>query len=428
MMDIRVFPSVVSGDMKAPASKSYTHRALFTALTADGTRIINPLRSSDTMASLDAVRALGAKVEEAGENAGEVLVQGTGGELRRPEAPIYAANSGTTLRFAAAFCALLPGETVLAGDESLSRRPNGPLLDSLAQLGAKARSVSGDGKAPLAINGPMTGGEAELYGGVSSQFLSALLLACPMCREPTRIEVKGVLRSAPYAEMTLEVLRLAGVEWQRDENIYSVMPGQRPRLARFEVPGDFSSAAYPMAAAAVTGGEVTVSGLPAGIQADAVILNVLSQMGCKVHYDGQKGRVKIMGGELCAVDVDASNFPDLVPTIAVLGAFARGTTRITNAEHARHKESDRLAGIAEQLRRMGVTVKETEDGLKIVGGKPRGAKLESRGDHRLAMALTVAALGAQGPSTVLGAECVEVSYAMFIDDMRRIGARLEVTA
>jgi len=278
------------------------------------------------------------------------------------------------------------------------------------------------------VRGPMRGGPARLDGGVSSQFLSALLLACPMCPEPTRIEVSGALPSAPYVEMTLAILQQAGVRWTRDGGTFSVQPGQHLRLPRFEVPGDFSSAAYPLAAAAVTGGEVTVSGLSDGHQADATLLDVLGRMGCNVRYDARAGEATVRGGKLRAVDVDATAFPDQVPTIAVLGAFARGTTRIANVEHARYKESDRISGPAALLCRMGVDVTERRDGLDVVGGKPRGATMEPGGDHRLAMAFAVAALGAQGPSTILGAECVSVSYPGFVEDMRCVGARLDVVA
>ena len=221
----------------------------------------------------------------------------------------------------------------------------------------------------------MHGGVARLNGGVGSQFLSALLIAAPLADADTKIVIEGDLKSRPYAEITLDMLDDAGVRVQAGRQEFFVQGNQTYNLKGYTVPGDFSSASYPLAAAAVTGSAVTVKGILPSWQGDAAIIDSLNCMGAKVSWDKEKGDLKIKGGELQGIEVDASLTPDLVPTIAVLGAVAKGKTIVKNAEHVRHKETDRLHAMAAELSKMGANIKERPDGLEILGRRA------SRGQH-----------------------------------------------
>jgi 3-phosphoshikimate 1-carboxyvinyltransferase len=271
----------------------------------------------------------------------------------------------------------------------------------------------------------MLGGTAHLQGGLSSQFLSALLIACPLAERETRIIIEGELKSRPYAEITLDMLHDAGIKIEEQKQEFIVSPGQSFGLKEYTIPGDFSSASYPLAAAAVTGSEAIVKGVLPSRQGDSAIIDILTRMGAQVSWNRESGDLKIKGGDLEGVEVDASRTPDLVPTIAVLGAVAKGTTTVVNAEHVRHKETDRLHAMAVELTKMGAKVKERPDGLEITGGKLHGASVHGYHDHRIIMALTVAGLVA-GETRIDTAEAVDVSYPGFFREMERLGARVRV--
>lgn len=377
--------SVLSGEVYAPPSKSYTHRAILITALGPGGTVLRPLISADTRATISASEAFGAKVA-VGE---KVEIQGVNDRPRTPEDVINVLNSGTTMRFCAAVAALTDG-AVLTGDASIRTRPNGPLLGTLNDLGATAFSIRNNGKAPLVVRGKISGGTTWLNGGVSSQFLSALLIAAPLAKGDTKIMIEGELKSRPYAEITLDMLADAGVRVEAERQEFFVQGGQSFDLKGYTIPGDFSSASYPLAVAAITGSEVTVKGILPSRQGDSAIIDILGRMGTKVSWDREKGDLKIKGGELEGIEVDASLTPDLVPTIAVLGAVARGKTTVVNAEHVRHKETDRLHAMAVELARMGADIRERPDGLEIVGGKLHGASVHGYHDHRIVMALTVA--------------------------------------
>ncbi len=310
--------SVVSGELFAPPSKSYTHRAILITALGPGGVVKRPLLSADTRATISACEAFGAKISLNE----EVEIQGVSGSLRTPEDVINVLNSGTTLRFCSAVAALTDG-AVLTGDASIRSRPNGPLLSALNDLGATAFSIRNNGKAPLVIKGKMRGGTARLNGGVSSQFLSALLIAAPLARGDTTVVIEGHLKSRPYAEITLAMLAEAGVRVQAGRQEFFVPGNQTYNLQGYTIPGDFSSASYPLAAAAVTGSEVTVKGILPSWQGDSAIIDILRRMGAEVSWDRDLGDLRIRGSDLRGVEVDASLTPDLVPTIAVLGAVAR---------------------------------------------------------------------------------------------------------
>lgn len=413
--------SQVSGDVEVPPSKSYTHRAITISALGPGGSVKRPLLSADTRATIRAAEAFGAEIAIEGET---LAVAGVGGGPKTPENVIDVENSGTTLRIMAAVAALTDG-AVLTGDASIRRRPNGPLLKSLCDLGGEAFSIKKDDCAPLVVRGRIRGGRTVLDGSVSSQFLSALLISCPLAEGDSEIEIKGELKSRPYAEITLEMLRAAGAKIETDFERFAVQGGQSYDLGGYTVPGDFSSASYLLAAAAVTGSSLSVRGLRPSKQGDSAIVSILQEMGAKISWDRSEGVLEIEGRELSGVEVDASLTPDLVPTIAVLGSVAEGQTVVKNAEHVRHKETDRLRAMATELSRMGAKIAERPDGLVIEGGRLRGARVSGHHDHRIVMALTVAGLVA-GDTTVDTAEAVSVSYPGFFEEMARIGASVQV--
>ncbi|OPY51864.1 MAG: 3-phosphoshikimate 1-carboxyvinyltransferase [Methanosaeta sp. PtaU1.Bin112] len=416
--------SSLSGEAYAPPSKSYTHRAILITSLGPGGTIKRPLLSADTRATVAASESFGARIS-VGDDAGDDLsITGVSDRPRTPEDVINVLNSGTTLRFCSAVAALTDG-AVLTGDASIRTRPNGPLLSALTELGATAFSIRNNGKAPLVIKGKMSGGIAHLDGGVSSQFLSALLIAAPLAESDTRIVIKGDLKSRPYAEITLDMLAEAGVHIDAKQQEFSVLGGQNYGLKSYAIPGDFSSASYPLAAAAVTGSALTVKGILPSRQGDSAIIDILGRMGAKVSWDKEKGDLHIQGGDLVGTEVDASRTPDLVPTIAVLGALAEGKTTVFNAEHVRHKETDRLHAMAVELSKMGADIRERPDGLEITGGKLHGAKVHGWHDHRIVMALTVAGFVAGG-TEIDTAEAVDVSYPGFFEQMKGLGARVMV--
>lgn len=418
-MDVKVCPSRVSGEVRAPPSKSYSHRAVLTAALADGeSRLDNLLLSEDVLASVRLARGLGADVELDG---GSARVHGFAGAPETPGDVVDLGNSGTTLRFGIGLCGLVEHAAVLTGDSSLRSRPNGPLLDAVTQLGAEAFSATGDTAAPVVVRGGLRGGTVEMDGSVSSQFFSSLLLAGQAADGETVVEVDGSLKSRPYVDMTVEVVEAAGGDV---ESTGDGFVSRSARLGGFEytVPGDYSSASYPVALGA-TLGEVTVTGLGASLQGDRAILDVAEEMGATVER--RERSVTVSPGELRGVEVECGDTPDLVPTLAVLGSLADGETRLTGVSHLRYKETDRLAVMARELGKMGVDVEERRDELVVGGGDLSGAELDGHGDHRVVMALSVAALNADGPSIIRGADCVDVSFPGFFDALGDLGADVE---
>ncbi|MBN1324418.1 MAG: 3-phosphoshikimate 1-carboxyvinyltransferase [Methanotrichaceae archaeon] len=411
--------SHLSGEVYAPPSKSYSHRAiLITALGAGGL-VRRPLISADTKATISAATSLGAEVSL---KDGDLSIVGVNGSPEAPEDVIDVLNSGTTLRFVSAVAALTEG-AVLTGDGSIRSRPNGPLIQALNDLGATAFSIRAGGRAPLVIRGRLMGGLAKLDGGVSSQFLSALLIACPLSQGTTTIAVQGELKSKPYAEITLDMLNEAGASIEVSGNDYRIEGGQSYSLPEYDVPGDFSSSSYLLAAAAVTGSALRIRGIRPSRQGDSAILDILDRMGADIEWNKDAGDLRIAGSSLFGVEVDASQIPDLVPTIAVLGSVAKGRTIIKNAEHVRHKETDRLQAMAQELSKMGADIRERPDGLEISGGALKGARLSGHHDHRIVMALTVAGMVA-GDTVIEGAEAVDVSYPGFFQEMAGVGGQV----
>jgi len=422
-MIARISKSDVWGTVDAPPSKSYTHRAIAIGSMGHYAKITKPLLSADTLATVAACRAFGADIKVNGDT---VEIAGIIGKPKTPEDVVDAKNSGTTLRICSSIAALADGATVFTGDHSLRKRPNGPLIKALNDLGAVCYSTRGTGSAPLVIHGIMKGGRISINGGISSQFISSLLISCPFAKNDTTIVIEGELKSRPYVEVTIEMLEKAGCRIETNFEEFHIACCQDYNLGEYRVPGDFSSASYPLAAAAVTGSKVTVGNLFPSKQGDAAILEYLLDMGANVFWNEQNGTVTVGGGTLHGIDIDAGSTPDLVPTLAVLAACAEGTTHINNAEHVRYKETDRLHAMATELRKMGVSIEERQDGLTIEGGKLKGAAVDGYDDHRIVMSLAIAGLVAEGPTTITTAESVDISYPAFFADLKKLGAKVEV--
>ncbi len=427
MSSLKVRPSKLLGEVTAPPSKSYTHRAFVIASLAEGeSRIRNPLIGLDTQATIDGVKVLGSDVVKEGN---VWKVKGTGGKIRLRQKAIDAKNSGTTLRILSAVAALSKEPVRLTGDESLVKRPMGPLIDALQRLGAKGKCEGKEGRPPVIVGGKLAGGEIEITGAVSSQFISALLIAAPYAEEDVEIRITEKLRSRPYVDITLELLDAAGAKIKRDKEMmnFKIPGGQTFKPLDVEIPGDFSSAAFILGAAAITGSNVRVNNLDVrGAQGDKKIIDFLKDFGTEINVRGKT--VEVLGtGELRGVDLDCANNPDLVPILSVLGSVADGRTSIGNVPHLRLKESDRLKVLAAGLQKMGAKVVELQDGLKLTGVEElKGASVQSHDDHRMAMAFAVAGLVARGQTIVDGAESIPVSYPTFVEDMRKIGAKVEV--
>ncbi|RBI64137.1 3-phosphoshikimate 1-carboxyvinyltransferase [halophilic archaeon] len=429
-MDTEITPSTLAGTARAPPSKSYTHRAILAAGYSGGALVYDPLLSADTEATMRAVDAMGGDVTET--ESGAVEIDGFDGRPDVPADVLDCANSGTTMRLVTGAAALADGITVLSGDASLRSRPHGPLLSAIEELGGRAESTRRNGQAPLVVRGPIEGGTVSMPGDVSSQFVSSLLMAGALTDEGVEVDLETELKSAPYVDITLELLDEFGVEAGKGGDSYHVEGGQfyEPTDGEYHVPGDFSSISYLLAAGAVAADEdaaVRVEGAYPSAQGDTHIVPVLGRMGADVDWNRDDGVVTVRRSSLSGTEVDVGDTPDLLPTVAALGAVADGETRIVNCEHVRYKETDRVSVMAEELEKLGAAVEEREDELVVNGGESdlRGARVEGHADHRIVMALSVAALAADGPTTVGDAEHVDVSFPDFFQVLYDLGADID---
>jgi len=425
MAKVTIRASSLSGVVEAPSSKAFTHRVVIAASVSDGeSRIRKPLVCDDTEATVNAVRAYGAKVEE-GE--AEWIVCGSS-KLEMTKDVIDCGESAATMRFVTPITAHGSGVTKLTGRESLRKRPMEPLLVALRQLGVICYSLDGSGRPPLVVHGGgIRGGTASIPGDISSQFISGLLFASPLAKGDVEIRLSSTLESRSYVEMTLEVLKDHRVAVRSSPDMREFFILHNQNLAPFSrvIPGDYSSAAFLLAAAAVTSSKVRVSNLEKrSLQGDRAIVEILMQMGADLKV--RDGCVELEGtGSLEAVQVDARDIPDLAPVCAVLGCYANGRTVIRNARRLRIKESDRIESLVTELNRMAAKVTTLGDDIVVEGPcKLRGATIDSHGDHRIAMACSVAALGADGETEIQNADCVSKSYPRFYEDLRSLGGNI----
>lgn len=415
----------LEGRLSVPGSKSHTIRAVVISTLSEGESYIkNPLPSADCLSSIKACSAYGARAE-----IGKDLwtIHGVGRNLVVPADVVDAGNSGTTLYFVTAMAALLDQWSVLTGDWQIRRRPIRTLLRGLEELGATAFTTRRDvDAAPVAVRGPLHAGTVRMSGKLS-QYISAILLSSPLLEGTTRIELEDV-REKPYLQMTVDWMSRQRVKIDYDREKYRFFEVKGPQAYRTvdtRIPSDWESVAFPLVAAAVTNSRVTIEDLDLdGNQGDAVIVDILKEMGARIEVDHATRSLTVTGGsKLHGITVDCSDIPDAVPILSVAGCFAEGVTRLTGVEMVRAKETDRVAVMCRELTKMGAHIEEDPDKMTIHGGRQlSGAVVASHDDHRVAMSLAVAGLFAQGETVITEPECVSVSFPGFYEIMNRVGA------
>ena len=417
MIEIQPAPAL-KATVAAPPSKSYTNRAYIVAALADSTvRLENPLFSDDTRYMREALLQFGVPVVEEKQAA---MVQGQGGKLNVPGREVFIGNAGTTMRFLTTLASLAPGITRLTGDDRMQERPIEDLLMCLRQMGLKAESLQGNGCPPIKIHGGKPqGGSVTLAGDKSSQYLTSLLLSAPYFQNDTVINIEGELTSKSYVDITLDIMQAFGVsvlnEFYRK---FTIPAGQHYRARSYAVEGDASSASYFFAAAAVTGGEVSVTNLnPDSAQGDIHFPDALEQMGCEVKRSGEK--ITVFGNPLRGITIHMNDMPDVVQTLAVVALFAEGKTTMTGIANLRIKETDRIAALANELTRLGASVAAGEDFLIIEPGTHQPAEVETYDDHRMAMSFAVAGLGIPGVK-IKNPRCVDKSFPNFFERFQEL--------
>src|SRR5262245_25265690 len=415
---IEISPSKgpVRGTVCPPGSKSLTNRALIVSALAEGRSLLTGvLDSQDTLVMVESLKQMGIRLEH-DPAAATISIDGCRGVPPAKKAELSLENSGTSIRFLTALCCLGRGTFRLDGNARMRERPIGDLTAALAALGARVRCEFENGCPPVVVEGSgIIGGKAQVGGETSSQFLRALLMAAPAAFEPVTIEVAGTLVSEPYAAMTVKVCEAFHVSIESPKaGVYRLRP-QRYQARPYVIEPDASAASYFFAAAAVTGGEVTVPGLSReALQGDVAFVDVLEQMGCTVVSGPDS--ITLTGGELRGVDVDMNAISDTAQTLAAIAPFAKGPTRIRNVAHIRHKETDRITALAAELKRIGQKVEELPDGLKITPAKVTPAIVETYDDHRMAMSFAVTGLKAPGIA-ISNPECTGKTYPRFFEDL-----------
>lgn len=417
-IEIHPVTAPVRGSVRPPGSKSLTNRALIVAALARGrSRLTGVLDSQDTRVMIDSLRRLGLSVEHE-PAVSTVEITGCDGAPPVAAADLWLENSGTSIRFLTALCILGTGRFRLDGNARMRERPIGDLVAALNQLGAQVTCELDNGCPPVVVNAAgLPGGEAQVAGSLSSQYLSALLMAAPAARAPVVIRVKGTLVSEPYVEMTLRVMSAFGVPVARGPGTFQCTP--QPYLScEYAIEPDASAASYFFAAAAITGGEVTVLGLSSdSLQGDIGFVTALQQMGCEVAFTPHSTTVR--GWPLQGIDIDMNAISDTAQTLAAVAPFARGPTRIRNVAHIRHKETDRIAAVAAELRRIGQQVEEHPDGLTIHPAPIQPATIATYDDHRMAMSFALIGLNSPG-IRIAHPECTAKTYPRFFEDLHAL--------
>jgi 3-phosphoshikimate 1-carboxyvinyltransferase len=415
-MDLTLRPTILSGSVTMPPSKSAAHRAIISAALAQGrSRIAHVDLSSDIRATIGACRALGVPIQVDGDT-----LTVDGGRLRLTGEPIDCAESGSTLRFFIPVACVLDGEKTFTGHGRLPLRPVDAYLQIFDMQGLPYTRPPG-ASLPLTVSGAIRPGEFQVDGRVSSQFVTGLLFALPLLNGDSRITVAGGFESRGYVDLTVDMLRRFGITIIVDGDTFVIAGGQQYQPQNLTVEGDYSQAAFFLVGGAISGG-IRVEGLSAhSLQPDRVIVDILKRMGADIAEEN--GALVSRPARLHGEVIDVSQCPDLVPPLAVAAAFAEGQTHITGAARLRIKESDRLHALAQNLTALGIRAEELPDGLIIHSGQPAGGVVDSFGDHRIAMAFSIAA-GASGPVRILGAECVDKSYPAFYEDYITLGGEI----
>ncbi len=420
-MNCKVEKSKIRGEINCPSNKSYTHRGIFLAsLAGNNSKVENVLLSADTKATIEACKKFGAVIEV---NDSDIIVKKSikiG--INVPE--INTENSGTTIRIAIGIASLFSEEIILTGDVSLQKRPMQPLLDALSSIGAKCSSTNGN--PPIKIKGSIIGGDIRIPGDLSSQFISSLLISAPLTKNGINLTIEGDLVSKPYLDATIATMRKFGVSVKTliPYKKYNITP-QIYKNTTFSVPIDFSSLALLLSCTVLNGEDVVIKGSMGNLpQGDEAFIDFLEQLGVSVTINDNEIKIKspekLKGGKF-----DLRNSPDLLPPLAILSLISSKPIEIVNVKHARLKETDRIAILARELPKIGIKVYEKEDGLILESSDSlMGAKLDSENDHRLFMAFCIAGTYI-GNCIVTDSKSVEVSYPNFIEEMNRLGAKIE---
>jgi 3-phosphoshikimate 1-carboxyvinyltransferase len=392
-----------------PGSKSISHRMMICASLSNGiSNIKNLLQSDDILLTIDALNHMGADITLV--KGDHYRVSGFGGNPQNYNKDIYLGNSGTSMRLLAGIAALGNTGYTLTGDKRLCERPMKELLDALSLLGIHARSKNKQGTPPVHIRGSSReGGHVKIDCSKSSQYLSSLLIMGPLMKNGLYISLDGPAVSSPYIDLTLDIMKKFNVEASQIDSTHYRVQGQQSYIpADFFVEPDLSNAGYFWAIGAVTQKMIFVKNITQNsLQGDLKQIRILEQMGCVLKVNDNQ--IGVCGAALKGIDVDMSDTPDAVPAIAVVASFAKGKTRITNIKHLREKECDRIDAVASQLMKMGIKVKQGEDYLEIMGGNPKGARIETFNDHRIAMAFSIPGLVVQGME-IENETCVEKSF------------------
>jgi len=404
----------------APPSKSYTHRALIAGALAYGETVLRtPLLAQDTHRTLAALRTLGVSITGNGD---PLRIRGTGGMFPTGgPVTLDLGDSGTSLRLLSSVALLASREVTLDGSPRMRERPVGPLADALTAMGGQVRYRGRTGFPPLTVQGVFRGGTVTVDGSMSSQFASSLLLAGPCGREDLVLRIDPPPVSASYLDVTADIMAAFGVEVEREgTTIFRVPAGKGYRGREYRVEGDYSSASYLLALAAVAGGRVTVEGLaPRSVQGDRMFLSILASMGCNVRSEGDSVTVE-RAGPLHGVEAEMSSAPDTVMTVCAVAPFADSPTILTGTGHLQYNESVRIRVMAGRIRLLGGKVEVGEDRIRILPAALHGGTVDPAGDHRIAMAFAVIGLGAGGV-TVEHAETVGKSFPGFWDQLRGVG-------
>jgi 3-phosphoshikimate 1-carboxyvinyltransferase len=420
---VEIFPRIINQcEVNVPGSKSYTHRLLIASALSDGICTLkNCLRSEDTLLTLEALRKMDVRIDDIKTG---ITVHGNMGALKACHEPLFLGNSGTSMRLLTGVAALGKGEYTLTGTSRMSERPIEDLLDGLSSLGVAARSVNNNGCPPVVIKGgKIKGGRIELKCNLSSQFLSSILLIAPYTERGVEIEVIEGPVSKPYIDMTIDIMAKFGVDVKRDGYLKFGIEGRRCyRAGNYYVEPDCSQAGYFWAAAAVTGSEIKVKGITKeSRQGDLKLTGLLERMGCEIVFENDG--ISVKGGSLSGIEADMSDMPDMVPTLAVVASFAKGTTVIKNVGHLKAKESDRLSAVVNELSKTGIEANCTGTDLAVKGGTPRGAEIDTYSDHRIAMSFAVAGLRIPG-IFIKDEKCVEKSFPDFWNVLETLGREI----
>ncbi|MGI5849429.1 MAG: 3-phosphoshikimate 1-carboxyvinyltransferase [Christensenellales bacterium] len=420
-MDVKILPSRLQGNITVPPSKSAAHRAIIAAALAKGhSTIKNVDLSSDILATIGACRSLGCTIHIGNSHKYRTL-EIKGGLHISGSANIDCAESGSTLRFFIPIACALEGKKIFTGKGRLPKRPIDAYFDIFDKEGIlyKKPALS---SLPLSVSGTLAGGDYVVEGSISSQYITGLLLALPTLDKDTSIAVVNGFESKGYVDLTIRILQQFGIDIVCSDSHYTIKGNQAYKPQNYTIEGDYSQAAFFIAGGALTG-DICIDGLSrVSLQPDSAIIDIMKRMGAKVDWDQSTLRVK--KSYLTGIDIDVSQCPDLVPPLAVAAAFADGKTRITGASRLRIKESDRLNAISVNLNALGVKTQERPDGLIIQGAEIAQGDVSSFGDHRIAMAFSIAALRTQGGIRIKGAECINKSYPGFLKDLASLGGRI----